>query len=360
MKAELEGRIAKIQEELGRRKLDALILEGRENSFYTSGFFSSASIVLISPVRAWFFTDSRYIASAEAEIAHMEVVLATQRAFTQVAEVVKKESFRRLGFEESASFAQVEGMRKAFGDVELVSAGSIVRELRMVKSEAEIAVIAENQRLNQRIYTNALTTVEPGMVETEVRKSILRMMIDQDVEEAFSTILAAGANSANPHAVPGKNRIKTGELLLFDMGVKRSHYNSDMTRTVAVGERLDPKCAEIYEVVRQAQTAAVRELGPGMPCKEVDAVARNLIVAAGYGDYFGHGLGHGVGLEVHEGPTLNPRSDDVLRPGMVVTVEPGIYLPGVGGVRIEDLLVITEDGAQNLTSVSKQLTHICV
>lgn len=359
MKEELEGRIGKIQEELKRRKLGALLLEGRENSFYTSGFPASASIVLISPSKAWFFTDSRYFALAQAEISHMEVVLATQRAFTQVADVVKKERFRRIGFEESAPYSQVEGMKKAFADVELVPAGGIVRELRMVKSEAEIQVIRRNQSLNQRIYKKAVGLVEPGMLETDVRKSLLRLMIDEGVEEAFSTILAAGANSANPHAVPGKNRIKKGELLLFDMGVKRDHYNSDMTRTVAVGERLDPKCAEIYEVVRQAQAAAVRELGPGMPCKEVDAVARNIIVAAGYGDYFGHGLGHGVGLEIHEGPTLNPRSEDVLQPGMVVTVEPGIYLPGVGGVRIEDLLVITEDGAQNLTSVGKQLTHIC-
>jgi Xaa-Pro aminopeptidase len=358
MKEELELRIQRVQEQLRRKKLSGLIIEGRENSFYLSGFPCTASLILVTQKGAWFFTDSRYYTLAARQIAHMEVVLAVQRAFTQVADVARKQNVRKLGFEESAAYSQVKAMEQSFDWAELIAAGSILRDLRLVKSKEEQNVIARNQRLNQKILKAALTNVKPGQRETDVRNFILRLMIDLDCEEAFSTILAAGPNSANPHAVPGKGKVRPGELLLFDMGVKKDHYMSDMTRTVAVGEKLNPKCEEIYEVVRLAQAAGLRELGPGMPCKQVDAAARNVIVAAGYGDFFGHGLGHGVGLEIHEGPTLNPRSSDVLQPGMDVTVEPGIYLPEIGGVRIEDLCVITENGYQNLTSISKQLLQV--
>ncbi len=360
MKEELEQRIGRVQSELRRRKLSGIVIEGRENSFYLSGYPSSASLLLITQSAAWFFTDSRYFDSAVSSIKHMEVVLSTQRAFTQIADIARKKRLKRIGFEETASYAQVEGMKKAFDWAELTPAGSIVSDLRLVKSDREIKAIAANQRLNQKIYSQAVEFSQPGMTEVEIRNQILRLLIDHGAEEAFASIIATGANSANPHAVPGNFRLKAGELLLFDMGVKKNYYHSDMTRTVAIGEKLRPECAGIYEVVLSAQLAAVKELGPGVSCKHVDSVARDIISQAGYGDQFGHGLGHGVGLNIHEGPTLNPRSSDVLKAGMVVTIEPGIYLPGIGGVRIEDLLVITENGARNLTSVPKRLTHITV
>lgn len=358
MKEELEERIRRVQAGLRRQKLSGIVIEGRENSYYLSGFPSSASLILVTQSRAWFFTDSRYYSLAAASIAHMEVLLSTQRAFTQIADVAKKLRLRRIGFEETAPYYQVEGLKTAFDWAELVRAGPLVQNLRLVKSDNEVKIIAANQRLNQKIYKEALAGAKAGMREVDVRNHILRLMIDNECEEAFATILATGSNAANPHAIPGKLSLKKGELLLFDMGVKKRHYHSDMTRTVAIGEKLKPKCAEIYEVVLTAQEAALRQLGPGVPCRQVDEAARNIITDAGYGDYFGHGLGHGVGLNIHEGPTLNPHSNDILQPGMVVTVEPGIYLPGVGGVRIEDLLVITESGARNLTSIGKQLEHI--
>lgn len=358
MKEELEQRVQQVQLELRRRKLSGIVIEGRENSFYLSGFPSSASLLLITQSGAWFFTDSRYYDSAVSSIKHMEVMLSTQRAFTQIADLARKKRLKRIGFEETAAYAQVEGMKKAFDWAELSPAGSIVSELRLVKSDREIKTIAANQRLNQKIYNQALEYCRPGMTEVEIRNQILRHLIDHGAEEAFASIVATGANSANPHAIAGNLRLKPEDLLLFDMGVKKNYYHSDMTRTVAVGEKLKPECARIYEVVLAAQLAAVKELGPGVPCKHVDSVARDIISKAGYGDYFGHGLGHGVGLHIHEGPTLNPRSNDILQSGMVVTVEPGIYLPGIGGVRIEDLLVITENGAKNLTSVPKRLTNI--
>ena len=183
-------------------------------------------------------------------------------------------------------------------------------------------------------------------------------MIDNNCEEAFSSIIAAGINSALPHAVPSNTRVAKNKFLLFDMGVKKNHYHSDMTRTVAVGEKLPVKAREIYSVVLEAQIAALGAVAPGVECKAIDKIARDIISAAGYGEYFGHGLGHGVGLEIHEGPTLNARSKDVLEPGMVITIEPGIYLPDLGGVRIEDLVVVTATGYRNLTKIPKTLSYI--
>lgn len=177
------------------------------------------------------------------------------------------------------------------------------------------------------------------------------------MEEAFDSIVASGPNSSLPHAVPTARRVRAGEYLLFDMGVKSGLYHSDMTRTVAVG-KASARHREVYEIVLEAQQRALASIRAGVACRDVDAQARDYIAVAGYGEQFGHGLGHGVGLQIHEGPTLNPRSEQVLSEGMVVTVEPGIYIPGFGGVRIEDLVVVTKDGYRNLTSVPKQFKSI--
>jgi Xaa-Pro aminopeptidase len=185
-------------------------------------------------------------------------------------------------------------------------------------------------------------------------------MVNRGVEEAFSTIVATGPNTALPHAIPGPRKSRSGEFLLIDMGVKANFYHSDMTRTVAVGSKnaLDAQDREIYEIVREAQAHAIAKIKPGVKCADVDREARSFITNAGYGDAFGHGLGHGVGLDIHEGPTLSPRSTEILREGMVVSVEPGIYLPGKAGVRIEDLVVLTRDGCENLNKLSKALKYI--
>jgi Xaa-Pro aminopeptidase len=177
------------------------------------------------------------------------------------------------------------------------------------------------------------------------------------VEEAFESIIATGKNSSLPHATAGKAKVRKGDYLLIDMGVKNKLYHSDLTRTACVGEA-SSRHREIYEIVQAAQLAALKKIRPGARCRDVDAAARELITEAGYGEEFGHGLGHGVGLEIHEGPTLNPRSEEILREGMVVTVEPGVYVPGFGGVRIEDLVVVSKNGYRNLTTLSKEFRLI--
>lgn len=361
MKAELEQRLAALRQKLKLHSLDGLLVQSRVSSLYLSGFPCSNSLILITRKHGIFFTDSRYIVKATAEIKHLEVVQIVQRALDTVARTVKKLRIKRLGFEESISFGEYQALCNAFGSIaDLKPAGGLVKDLRLVKSATEIRQIAANQKLNEQLFQEAVESVSASDSETTIRNGILHKMVDAGCAEAFHSIIAAGNNSALPHAVPGSQRVKKNSFLLFDMGVLHNHYHSDMTRTVAVGERLPARLKEIYQITLEAQQAAINAVAPGKTCSEIDSVARDIISKAGYADYFGHGLGHGVGLEIHEGPTLNPRSKDVLKPGMVITIEPGIYLPGLGGVRIEDLLVVTEKGFRNLTSVAKELRFLTI
>jgi len=359
MTEELKGRVSALRRLLTKNKLDGILIQDRTSSLYISGFNCSNSTILITRREAVFFTDFRYKESAGSAIKHLEVRIIPQRAILEVAEVCKKLRIKTLGFEESTPFRDWQTLGNVLGaGVELKGAGALVSSLRQVKSPSEIRQIAANQRLNETVFNLAVESVRIGQTEIDIHEAILHAMVDHHCAEAFGSIIATGKNSALPHAVPSKARIGKGQFLLFDMGVKQKHYHSDMTRTVAVGEKLPTEAMEIYEVVRQAQQASLDMLGPGVPCKAIDSAARDIITDAGYGDYFGHGLGHGVGLEIHEGPTLNARSTDILKPGMVVTVEPGIYLPKLGGVRIEDLVVITETGYKNFTRIPKNMRFI--
>lgn len=359
MRAELEQRIAALRTKLKLEKLDAILLQTRVSSLYVSGFPCSNSLVLITQRQGFFFTDSRYIVKATADIKHLEVVEVVQRALEGVAQTIKKLRVKRLGFEESISYADYVALSKAVEDsAELKPAGSIVKGLRLIKSQAEIRQIAANQKVNEKLFSEAVESVTLADQEADIRGRILHRLVDLGYAEAFHAIIAAGKNSALPHAVPGSQRVKKNSFLLFDMGVLNNHYHSDMTRTVAVGEKLPARLRDIYDVTLAAQQEALAAVAPGKRCKDIDAIARAIIAEAGYGEFFGHGLGHGVGLEIHEGPTLNPRSEDELQPGMIITIEPGIYLPGLGGVRIEDLVVVTATGYKNLTSLSKSFRHI--
>ncbi len=361
MKQQLELRIEAIQQELTRFKLDGLVVQNPISSLYLTNFQCSNSLILITRRHGLFFTDFRYIKKAETEISHLEVIRMQQNSLTDLAARTKRLRLRKLGFEETIMFAQYKALGAALdGGVELVPAGGIIRSLRMIKTAGEARQIAANQRLNERIFKTALDGVQIGSTELAIRQCILSEMIKANCEEAFQSIIAAGRNSANPHAVAGSAKVKSGAFLLFDMGVKKLQYHSDMTRTVAVGKKLPARALEIYEVVKSAQQAALKLVRPGASCSDVDSAARKIISDAGYGDYFGHGLGHGVGLEIHEGPTLNPTSSAILQSGMVITIEPGIYLPDLGGVRIEDLVLVTDQGYRNLTTLPKELLFVSV
>ena len=360
MPSDFSQRLDSLRSELKKQKLHGIIVRNPLNNLYLSGFSSSNSIIVITQTAALYFTDFRYIEKATGSIKEFEVKVIPQHGLTEIATIIRKLRIRKLGFEESASYESVNNLAVALGEgIELVPGNRILLSLRAVKSSSELRLITANQKLNEKIFVHARDLVRTGMTESDIRNQILHTMINEGCEEAFSSIIAAAKNSSLPHAVPGNTKVKKGGFLLFDMGIKKNYYHSDMTRTVAVG-KISNQLKEIYEIVLEAQQAALQALKPGKMTRDIDAIARNIISKAGYGQYFGHGLGHGVGLEIHEGPTLNAKSTDILKPGMVVTIEPGIYLPRIGGVRIEDMAVITENGYKNLNHTPKELQTITI
>jgi Xaa-Pro aminopeptidase len=262
----------------------------------------------------------------------------------------------RVGFEDAKlSVRQLARLEAAVGDdVGLVPAGDLVEQLRVVKDPDELERIAAAAELTDGVYEWALERGLAGRTERDVARDCEARLRELGAEPSFPPIVAAAENGALPHAEPGDREIGAGELVVFDMGALLDGYCSDCTRTFATGEVGD-EGRETYELVQRAQAAALAAVRPGASGMEVDAVAREIISEAGHGDHFGHGLGHGVGLEVHEGPRLATTSEDELQDGNVVTVEPGVYLPGRLGVRIEDLVVVTGDGYRNLSGLSKDL-----
>lgn len=349
------GRLDRFRTLMEGERLDAFVILDRANSVYFSGFPCSNSVIVVAPAGAWFFTDFRYLSRATADVTALEVRLLAQNTMTAVADLLRSLKPATVGFEGGVSFSRVEALRAACGrKSRLVEAGRLPARLRAVKDAGEIITIAHNQSTADRILGDAASTARPGMTELEIRRTARNAMEGLFVDEAFETIVASGPNSAFPHAVASRRKVRHGDFVTIDLGIRRDLYCSDQTRTVAVGEA-SARMREVYGVVLEAQLRALDAVRPGAQCREVDAVARDLIASRGFGDYFGHGLGHGVGLEIHEGPTLNPRSCDVLEEGMVVTVEPGVYVPGFGGVRIEDLVVVTCDGHRNLAKMGKRL-----
>lgn len=351
-------RVKALQQSLQEDGLDAQFIYDRTNTLYLTGFPCSNSILLITPREAVFLTDFRYLERARAEITALEVrPMSQQGTDEQLGKLLKSLGVKTLGFEGTMPYAYHANLKKAVGRTRLVESSESLTNLRAVKDADELGEIARNQKLNEKLFRAVLAGVTAGETEAAIARKIKMTLTAAGYEEAFASIIAAGPNSALPHASPGGQRVRKGEYLLFDTGVRARFYHSDMTRTVGVG-KTSPRHREIYEIVLEAQKAALATIRDGALCKAVDAAARDVITNAGYGEYFGHGTGHGVGLQIHEAPTLNARSTQILRENMVVTVEPGIYLPGFGGVRIEDLVVVTADGYRNLTSVSKKWQEI--
>jgi Xaa-Pro aminopeptidase len=335
------------------KELDQLFVSDLVNLRYLTGFTGTNGACLVSPEELIFFTDFRYTERAKDEVApEWERPDAERELVPQIVGRMKG----RVGFEDAKlSVRQLARLEAAAEeDVELIPAGDLVEQLRVVKEPEELERIAAAAELADEVYEWALERGLAGRTEREVARACEARLRELGAEPSFPPIVAAAANGALPHAEPGEREIGPGELVVFDMGALLDGYCSDCTRTFATGDPGD-EGREIYELVQRAQAAALEAVRPGASGKEVDAVAREMISEAGHGDSFGHGLGHGVGLEVHEGPRLATTSEDELEEGNVVTVEPGVYLPGRLGVRIEDLVVVTGDGYRNLSGLSKDL-----
>ncbi len=344
---------------LQRRKIDAILITQPENRRYISGYtghdvsIAESSGVLLVPAtgRPFLFTDSRYLLQAEAEAAEFQVELYSKGLLALLKKKLPLLSVKRLGFESHyllhATAAKLSSLADKLG-IELMPLSDVIEGFRVKKSAEEIEKIRQAVQLNEEVFQKVFKELRPGQTERQVALKIETLMRKKGADgPSFDTIVAAGPNGALPHAVPTNRPIQEGEPVIIDMGLKINGYCSDMTRTVVCGAP-DTKTKKLFRIVRKAQLAGMKAIKAGVTARDADGTARKIISNAGFGDRFGHGLGHGVGLAVHEAPSVNFRSRKKLRAGMVVTVEPGIYIPGWGGIRLENMVVVTGNGFELL------------
>ncbi|HEX2414114.1 MAG TPA: Xaa-Pro peptidase family protein [Thermoleophilaceae bacterium] len=351
--AAVEARTDRLVELLGERELDCLLVTDLFNVRYLTGFTGTNGACVVTPEERLFLTDFRYVEQAAEQVRGYEAVQVGRDMAGDMASRLRG----RAGFDDEHVSVALHGKLadKAAEAVELVGAGGLVERLRAVKDESEVAAMRAAAELATEAYETLLEGGLAGRTEREVAIGLVRFMEDGGAEGAsFEPIVASGAHGALPHAVPRDEVIPEDTLVVVDLGAKVDGYCSDCTRTIATGP-LDDTAGEVYELVLRAQQEALGAVRAGAGCAAVDAVARDVIEAAGHGERFGHGLGHGVGLEVHEAPRLGKTAEGDLETGNAVTVEPGVYLPGVVGVRIEDLVIVTEGEPEILTSFPKDL-----
>ncbi len=341
-----------------QRDFDGALIVSPENRRYLTGFPASDGYLLVSAERAMLIADSRYIEAAQNEAQGCETVLMTQDR-TQVRELFAEMGVTSVAVEASRmTLSEYANFAKAIDPIRLLGEASfdkILADLRSVKTDDEIARIRAAQTIAEQAFDHICGFIAPGKTEREVALELEYYMLAHGAQAlSFETIVVSGAKGSMPHGVPDDKVIERGDFVTMDYGAVVGGYHSDMTRTVAV-ESVNSEQKTVYDTVLRAQNAVLEALRPGLPCSAADKIARDIIADAGYGAYFGHGLGHGVGMEIHEFPNLSPRANGALAVGNVVTDEPGIYLPGRFGVRIEDMVRITPHGCENLTQCPKTL-----
>lgn len=346
-----------LQKALNTSAFDALLLTSEANRRYATGMATSAGIVLITKKRGCFFTDSRYIEAARQRVSGFEVKESVRGSSYSrlVNEACEKDRVKKLAFEDlSMTCSSYESWKHSLAAA-LEPMGSLLSILRSVKTEEETAAIVRAQRMAENAFKELLNEIKPGVTEKHLAARLTYLMLEQGAENmSFDPIVVSGKKSSMPHGVPSEKPLENGDFVTMDFGCIADGYCSDMTRTVAVGYATE-EMQQIYQTVLDAQLAGIAAARAGVTAGEVDSAGRAVIEKAGWGDFFGHGFGHGVGLEIHEEPTVGTKNPDVLQSGQVVTAEPGIYLPGKFGVRIEDMLKITDDGSVNLTHAPKEL-----
>ena len=348
------SRITKVKSAASAKNIEALWITKPENKFYLSGFQSSNYFILLTEQRNYLLTDFRYIESAKGLNDIFELVLLTNQ-FT-AADFLSSHAHLRLGIEyKSITFDFYNEILEKSKIKEVLPADQIIEKIREIKEENELVLIKKAANITNKGFLHLLDFIKTGMTEKEIAFELEIFMKKNGADElAFDSIVASGERSSLPHAIPSDKRIQNGDFITLDFGAKVQGYCSDMTRTIGVGF-LSQKQKDLYALVLKAQSYALSQLKIGHTTMQMDKMARGIIANEGYGDYFGHGLGHGVGLEIHEAPTLNPSSTETLAHNMVVTIEPGIYLPGEFGVRIEDLAVVTNSDIITLSQVEKEL-----
>ena len=340
-------------------EIEGFLVTNLKNLYYLSGF-DGEGFALITNKNNYLFTDSRYTEQAEKESPDYKIITDEPKEknarVLALKKIIEKNKINKIAFESiHLSYADFKRYSDSFKSVEFLPTKNFIEQMRMVKDKEEIIIIRKAGQIATESLKEVFEIIEPGMRELEIASELAYTMRKKGAQrEAFETIVVSGERSSLPHGKPSEKKISEGELITIDIGANYQNYNSDITRTIIIGKE-QRKQKEIFSIVLEAQKTAIEFLKPGINCKEVDGVARNIIEKKGYGKYFGHGLGHGVGLDIHERPRVSFNDDTILLPGMVVTIEPGIYLPEVGGVRIEDSVLITEEGYEILTWFPKIL-----
>ena len=349
--------IQRIRQVIPEYKCDAMLIVNQVNRLFATGFSSSAGALLITDNNAWFFTDSRYIEAAEKTINDANVVLVTKDDDTIdcIKSVADKNKITSIGFEDGyVSYACKKEWDDKLG-IKLIPAQDLIQDLREIKSRENLEKMIKAQRISEKVFEEIFPIISTKMTEKELAAEIIYRSLKNGADDkAFDPIVVSGSNSSRPHGVPGNEKIQKG-FLTIDFGVKLDGWCSDTTRTLCVGTP-DDEMIKLYDIVLKAQEAGIKAVRGGVPAVDVDSAARTVIEKAGFGEYFGHGFGHSLGLEVHESLKASQLSKDILPVGAVMSAEPGIYLPGRYGVRIEDTLYVTENGSENITKLPKNLT----
>lgn len=354
-------RLANLRRRLAEEGLDALVVSDAVNRRYLSGFTGSAGSLVIGPQDAIFAVDSRYYEQVGRQAPDFRLEKVGYDFVANLARLLTEIGARRAGFEaRTLTVADFDAWRKAAPDTDWVATLGLVEELRAIKEPEELATIAAAVRLTDECFAYIVDIVKLGMTEKQVGWEIEKYFRERDAQNwVAGPIVASGPNAALPHARPSERPLGLAEPITIDMGCLVDGYHSDLTRTFVLGHA-DARFEEIYSLVLKAHQTCEDGVRPGMVSKAIDALARDVIEAAGYGDAFGHGLGHGVGLAIHEAPSARRTGEETVAANMTLTIEPGVYLPGWGGVRIEDTVVIQEGGAQVLTRSPKRLQDMVI
>lgn len=350
----MQERVKRLCELFSDAGIDAFYVTAPENRYYLSGFSGTSGALFLCRDSSCLITDFRYTSQAKNECPAFEVIETKENGIEALAGLCRQNHVSRLGCEgENLTYNQFQELQQGLTGVELKPVSGLVEGLRMLKDEYELNCIKEAVNIADRAFARIINIIKPGVPEVEVAlelEFIIRRMGAESI--GFDTIVASGSRSALPHGVASTKLIEEGDLVTLDFGAVYRGYHSDITRTVVVGQ-VNPRQQEIYDIVLEAQKSAISAVKAGVKASEVDRAARDVIKKYGYGDYFGHGTGHGLGLNIHEGPRVSGRVDTVLQAGMVVTIEPGIYLPDWGGVRIEDTVLVDNNCCQVLTNSPK-------
>ena len=352
-----QSRVAKIREALQKKRLDGFLVTDMHNVRYLTGFTGSSGFVMITKKERILATDFRYKEQSEKEVQGWDIVMEKGGRIDLFRDLCKKTGIKKLGFESSVSYEFYTQL--LYKQVRLISGGRLIERIRETKDDIEIQRIKEAVRRAETAFLDTRPHIRHGTSERAIALRLEeRLKKNGCMQVPFAIIVASGPNSAMPHATPTERKLQKGDLVIIDWGGEADGYFSDMTRTLLLKGDHISRQKEIYALVLEANRQAIACVAPGIKAKDIDAAAREPIRKAGYGEFFGHGTGHGTGLQVHESPRLSWMKNDVIRMNMVFTIEPGIYVPGLGGVRIEDMVVVGEKKAHVLTSLPKKLEII--